>query len=112
MGGPIALYFLNQMGQTWIDTYIAGFIPIAGPWAGSSKALRALVSGDNFGIEFAGFSLADQLKFRQIGRQAGGVVFMVPDSLFWEDQVFVYTQNKNYTAADIGDLFNDIGTPV
>ena len=69
------------MEQTWIDTYIAGFIPIAGPWAGSSKALRALVSGDNFGIAIAGFSLADQLSFRAIGRQAGGVIFMVPDPL-------------------------------
>ena len=24
----------------------------------------------------------------------------------------MYTQNKNYTAADLGDLFVDIGTPI
>jgi lysophospholipase-3 len=51
MGGPLFLYFLNQMTQAWKDQYIQTFIPIAGPWAGSPKALRGLISGDNLGIE-------------------------------------------------------------
>jgi len=111
MGGPTFLYFLNQMTQTWKDTYLATFIPIAGPFAGSPKALRALISGDNFGIEFLGLSLADKLRFRYAVREAGGLIFMVPDPLFWEDQVFVYTESKNYTASDLQELFLDIGTP-
>lgn len=31
------------MTQEWLDTYVASFIPIAGPWSGAGKALRAAV---------------------------------------------------------------------
>ena len=37
---------------------------------------------------------------------------MIPDYEFWEDQIFVYTPTKNYTASDFVELFNDIGAPV
>lgn len=44
LGGPTTLFFLNAMTQEWKDTYIKTFTPIAGPWAGASAALRAVVS--------------------------------------------------------------------
>jgi len=109
MGGPIFVYFLNQMTQAWKDQYIASFIPIAGPWAGSSKALRSAVSGDDLGIRLWDISLADKLTFRSVARNSGGLLSLLPDPLFWTDEVFVRTSQKNYTVNDIAELFNDIG---
>jgi len=105
MGGPTFLYFLNHMSQAWKDTYIESFIPIAGPWSGSPKALRALISGDNFGLEVLGFSLADKLLLRSAVRTAGGPISLVPDPLFWDKRVFVYTPEKNYTSWEFQALF-------
>ena len=36
------------MPQVWLDKYIKSFIPIAGPWSGSAKALRAAVCNTLF----------------------------------------------------------------
>jgi len=105
-------FFLNQMTQAWKDQYIESFIPIAGPWAGSSKGLRSAVSGDDLGISIWDFSIADKLKFRSIARNSGGLLSLLPDPIFWTDEVFVRTSQKNYTVTDIAELFTDIGAPL
>lgn len=129
MGGPTFLYFLNMMTQEWKDKYIAAFMPIAAPWGGAPKGLRALISGDNLGITFFGFSLVNRLKFRQVARTAGpwnsqtvithwhtllgGLISLLPDSLYWpQDQVFVTTPKQNYTVRDFDKLLRDVGANV
>jgi len=112
MGGPTALAFFNRMNQTWLDKYIASFIPIASPWAGAAKPLRALVSGDNFGIEILGFNLINLEDVAQLARQAGGIVELVPATKFYGDDVFVVRHGKNYTAKELPQLFTDIGSPI
>jgi lysophospholipase-3 len=112
MGGPTALYFLNSMPQAWKDTYIASFIPIAGPWTGSPKALRAILSGDNFGLSFAGIDILSKKRMRDIARQAGGVVELIPNTdLNTANTTFVTVSGTNYTIADFPALFNVAGTP-
>lgn len=113
MGGPTALYFLNAMTQEWLDTYIESFIPIAGPWTGAPNALRAALSGDNFGLSFFGIDILNKIKIRDIARKAGGIVELVPNTdLNPANTVFVTVSGKNYTIADFGQLFTDIGTPI
>lgn len=51
LGGPTILYFLNRRPLSWKDKFVSSFIPIAGPFAGSLKALKTMVSGDNLGME-------------------------------------------------------------
>jgi len=112
MGGPTALYFLNSMPQTWLDTYIKSFIPIAAPWTGSPKALRAILSGDNFGLSFLGIDILGKMGIRNIARQAGGVIELIPNvDLNTMNSTFVNVKGTNYSIADFPALFNVAGTP-
>jgi len=112
MGGPTGLYFLNNMPQAWKDTYVASFIPIAGPWTGSPKALRAVLSGDNFGLSFAGIDVLSKIRIRNIARQSGGVMELVPNvDLNTANTTFVTVQGTNYSIADFPALFKVAGTP-
>lgn len=113
MGGPTALYFLNSMNQTWLDTYIASFIPIAGPWTGSPNALRAVLSGDDFGLSVLGISVIRKLKLRDIARKAGGIVELIPNTdLNTAGIPFVNVKGKNYTIPDFPQLFGDIDSAI
>ena len=105
--------FLNQVvDQDWKDKYIDNFISVAGPWSGAPQALKATVSGDNFGFALPGYSsLIDPLKVRKVARNAGGVVILVPEPEFWKGEVLVQTPHKNYTVNMISQLFKDMGAP-
>jgi len=111
LGGPTALAFLNTMDQAWLDKYISTFIPIAGPWNGSPKALRTTISGDNFGIEILGINLLNIDAVAQLAKQAGGLVELVPSSDLTKE-VIVQNGDKTYTAKDIEQLYLDIGSPI
>eukprot|EP01112_Ceratiomyxa_fruticulosa_P020797 TRINITY_DN7185_c0_g1_i1.p1 TRINITY_DN7185_c0_g1~~TRINITY_DN7185_c0_g1_i1.p1 ORF type:complete len:477 (-),score=125.69 TRINITY_DN7185_c0_g1_i1:197-1627(-) len=113
MGGPTANYFFSLQSDQWLSTYIKSFIPIAAPWSGAPKALRAIVSGDNFGLSFLNIDIVSRLKFRTVARQAGGVIELIPNSLLWSpNTVFVSSNQRNYTVSDWVDLFNDMGSPI
>jgi lysophospholipase-3 len=107
-------FFLNQhVNQTWKDKYIDNFISVAAPWSGAPQALRAVVSGDDFGFALPGFSsLIDPLKVRKVARGAGGVVILVPEPEFWQGEVLVQTPKRNYTVNDFSQLFLDMGAPM
>lgn len=113
LGCPTALYFLNKMPQSWLDKYIKSFVPIAGPWSGAGKALRAAVSGDNFGLSFAEIDIVGKKQMRNVARNAGGLVQLFPDNILWPaDTVLVRTPTKNYTVHDYPELFADAGNPM
>ena len=53
MGGPVSLYFLNNIvSQSWKDTYIYAYVPIAAAWDGGVVALEYVISGLRVDIEF------------------------------------------------------------
>lgn len=109
MGGPTGLYFLNSMPQAWLDQYVASFVPIAGPWTGAPNALRAVVSGDNFGLTFAGIDILSKKRLRDVARGAGGVIELIPNTdLNTANKPFVSDGVKNYTIADFPQLFLDL----
>jgi len=113
MGGPTALWFINNyVTQQWADQYIKSFMPIAAPWSGAPNALRAVLSGDNFGLAFLGIDIVQKKKFRDVARQAGGVVELLPNpDVNKTSTVFVSTPSKNYTIDNFDELFADFGTP-
>lgn len=52
------------------------------------------------------------LDFRQISRQAGGIVELLPNVNTWDPSfVFVSTDKRNYTIKDFPALFSDMGSP-
>jgi len=113
LGCPTSLYFLNKMPQDWLDKYIKSFIPIAGPWSGAGKALRAAISGDNFGLTFAEIDIISKKSMRNVARNAGGLVQLFPDNILWpSDKLVVRTPTKNYTVSDYPQLFADVGYPM
>jgi len=111
LGGPTALAFFNTMDQAWLDQYISTFIPIAGPWNGSPKALRTTISGDNFGIEILGMNLLNVEAVSKLAKEAGGLVELVP-STYLTEAVLVQQGDKTYTAKDLERLYHDIGSPL
>eukprot|EP01091_Cochliopodium_minus_P009662 TRINITY_DN2424_c0_g1_i1.p1 TRINITY_DN2424_c0_g1~~TRINITY_DN2424_c0_g1_i1.p1 ORF type:complete len:523 (+),score=164.49 TRINITY_DN2424_c0_g1_i1:162-1571(+) len=113
MGGPTALYFLNRQTPEWKQKYMGNLVTIAGPWSGAPKALKAILSGDNFGLEVLGMSLLNRDTIAQIARNSGGVNYLTPDPLFWQGDIFV-TENstsKKYNSTQFEQLYVDIKTP-
>jgi len=106
------MYFLKNMTTEWLNTYIASFIPIAAPWTGSPNALRAVLSGNNFGLSWAGVDVLSKTRVRDVVRQAGGIIELIPNLDINNPTIpFVSVRGKNYTIPDFPQLFKDIGTP-
>ena len=47
MGNLVLTRFLNLQSDQWKKTYVHQFISISSPWAGTSKSVRDLLSGDS-----------------------------------------------------------------
>lgn len=45
MGSTFIYYWLMQQSLAWKDKYIDSFVSISGPYLGSVKAIKAVVSG-------------------------------------------------------------------
>ena len=46
MGGPVSLYFLNNIvSQTWKDTYLHAYDPVTAAWDGGVAALENVIAG-------------------------------------------------------------------
>lgn len=100
--------FLQKMTPEWRQKYIASFISLAAPWRGAPQALRAVISGDDFGIgAFGVSSMIDKKKVRDIARQAGGVVMLTPSGD--PNEEIIQTPGKIYRVSDIPELLTDIG---
>jgi len=113
LGGPTFLAFLNTKSELWINTYIEKFLPIAAPWSGSPKALRTVVSGDDFGVEILGEPLLNIKKVAQLAAQSGGIVQLIPYASYYaKNQNFLLHNGTNYTAADFSQLFIDADKPL
>jgi triacylglycerol esterase/lipase EstA (alpha/beta hydrolase family) len=114
LGGPTILYFLNKRTLAWKTQYVASFVPIAGPFAGALKSLRAMISGDNMGMQIPilNWSLLSEAQIARNFRQSGSTAYIAPDYDYYGSQVFVETPTKNYTASDFGQMFTDLGSPI
>ena len=114
MGGPTILYFLNTKTLAWKDRYVQTFVPIAGPFAGTVKALKAMVSGDNMGFQvpLLDWSLLSEADIARNFRQSGAAAYVSPDYDYYGDQVFVSTATRNYTSSEFRQMFLDIGSPL
>lgn len=102
--------FLRTVDSAWKEKYIGSFISIAAPWKGAPQALKAVVSGDNFGLSVLDVtSSIDKLKVRNIARQAGGVIMLAPLLLPGDvDEEIVYTPEKTYNVSEIEQLLLDM----
>jgi len=105
MGCPIMLYFLNRnVHQSWKDTYIKSFVTLAAPWGGAVKSLKAFTSGDNLGV-----IVVPVLTIRKDERTFPSLAYLLPSDQFWNhSEVLMTNGQKNYTTANLDQLFDDI----
>ncbi|BHF75900.1 hypothetical protein SprV_0501899800 [Sparganum proliferum] len=107
MGTLYGLHFLKSQSIAWKKRYVKAFVAVAGPLGGAVKALKIEASGDNFGIYFA-----SSLWFRELQRSMPSLAFLLPNPRLWpSDETLIFTPDKNYTAHDYEEFFNDIGYP-
>jgi hypothetical protein len=50
LGCPTASAFLSLQNDAWLAANIEGMVALAGVWAGGVSMVKAMVSGDNFGL--------------------------------------------------------------
>jgi len=113
LGGPTSVAFFEYIGTEWVQEHIAAFLPISAPWAGTGKALRTVISGDDFGINVFGISLLSKAKVAQAAKNLGGLIEQIPDASFWGNtRTFVTKGAVNFTALQFEDLFVQAGYPV
>ncbi|EFC43953.1 predicted protein [Naegleria gruberi] len=99
MGGPFLQYFLaNFVSQDWKDRYIYKYIPVAGPFDGTSFSLILYVTGTNW--QFPGFKPENAKKLL---RQYPSILFMTPTQFPYKYPFFSYKGNVSYHV-DLSDI--------
>ena len=105
-----ALELLYQMDADWKATYIDTFVPIAGPWIGTSKSLRAVLLGTDFGVNFLGISILSRRIIQGAAKTFPGLLWMLPAAgERWEDTVVAKVGNDLYTADNVTALIREVG---
>ncbi|VDO82715.1 unnamed protein product, partial [Soboliphyme baturini] len=74
------------------------------PFAGATAALQAIVSGYNFGI-----GVISAKKLRRLQQTMTSTFALLPSLNAWgEEEVLLETKDRNYTASDYRQLFEDL----
>lgn len=106
MGCLEVLYLLNNQSQEWKDKYVEKWIPMSGPYGGAAEPMRCHASGDN-----EGFPTVSTLLARREQRTYETNHWLLPVPQYWGDAVLVSSPERNYTAHDLDDFFDDVGFP-
>jgi MYXO-CTERM domain-containing protein len=106
-GCNVAHTFLRRMSSSWKAQYIAGFISLSGPYAGSFDALLAILSGSFSQSHGIGFSAAE---LSALARNVTSTNFLIPAAqLYSADEVLVRLGDANYTHSQIDDMLRAHG---
>jgi len=105
MGCLQTLYLLNQQSQAWKDQFVEKWIPLAGPYGGSTSEMRLHASGDNQGLPVSSLSIREEQRSYETN------FWLAPVPQWFGDTVLVSTSTRNYTAQEYDDFFEDIGYP-
>ena len=112
MGGPVTLYFFNNLvNQDWKDEHINAYIPVSGAWSGGNMVLPILVSGIH--------SLIPEIPILSEYLEDLSPAFQTFESMIWllpnpdvsADIVLLTSDEKEYSANDYEEMFNDMGKP-
>ena len=109
LGGPVSLYFLNNIvNQTWKDTYIHAYIPVAAAWDGAVAALEIIFSGTT--TKWFNFLIPRSLRKTIIDttRSFQSVFWLLPSAQVFGNTTLVQIGTMQYTAHDFEDLFQVI----
>jgi lecithin-cholesterol acyltransferase len=112
--GPLyAQYFLTHMSQKWKSTYIHGFTPIAGNWAGQGLLYPVFFTGLNI-IDFSFPTTIENAisSARMYLSHPSSYMSAADPAVFHDDEVVVTTADgASYTPLNYNTLFRDAGLP-
>lgn len=104
------LELLYLMDAQWKATYVDTFVPIAGPWIGTSKTLRAILLGTDFGVNVLGMSILRPKFTQSAAKTFPGLLWMLPAAgERWEETVVANVGDQHYTATNVTDLIRQVG---
>uniref|UniRef100_T1H921 Uncharacterized protein n=1 Tax=Rhodnius prolixus TaxID=13249 RepID=T1H921_RHOPR len=104
MGGPMSVLFFQMMKESWKDKYIRSVVSLSGAFAGSIKALKVFVMGDDLGV-----FVLNQKVMKEMQITTPSLAWLMPSPVFWKpNEVLVQTEAKNYSLSNIKDFFYDI----
>jgi hypothetical protein len=106
-GCNVAHTFLRRMSASWKAQYIAGFLSLSGPFAGSFNAVLAILSGSFEQSHGIGFSAA---QLAALSRNVTSTNYLIPASkLYAADDVLVRLGDANYTHSQLDLLLQTHG---
>ncbi|KAJ4461703.1 putative group XV phospholipase A2 [Paratrimastix pyriformis] len=106
MGAPFAhMYLTTHTPEAWKQKYIAGLITLGGPFGGASDATEYSLCGTKWRIPIS------MENMKAIMRHMGSVAWMMPRGPAFEGIPIVSTPQRNYTAADLQQLYTDGASP-
>lgn len=103
-GSRIFYYFLTQQTPEWKDKYVARWITAAGSLGGDVVVLSTLSAG-----LYDGPRGLSRETVRTVFRSFSNLVFESPDPLVFRDDIIFQYKDKNFTAADISEVYETIG---
>ena len=109
LGSPFISYFLARyVSQQWKDQFVASLIALGGSYGGTVVALAAFTLGTNYGIP-----ILNPFSLRPLASYFGSLAWMVPGRSLahWSGRTVIVSKQRNYTVADLKELFDDIGHP-
>lgn len=103
LGCVLTNLFLSFQPQQWKDEHIDCFISIAGPYGGSSKALRTIISGETEGIP-----LESNRDMQLVEQNFAGLLWMLPMPEVYNDTLLT---KDGITASKIPELLLKLNMP-
>ena len=106
-GGLMTQYFLTQVAsRSWKQQYVSQWIAVCPPFGGAAVAVRAILSGYNFGI----FTLSNGEGY-EVGLHFGSTYFLLPQNYSFWGTVVSSVQGNNYAPQQLPALFDLSGLP-
>lgn len=113
MGCTHALVFLRQQTPAWRQANIRKLIALSSPWAGTAKALKALVVGDSLDLPLVG-----EKNMRMLSRTYPSIAYLLPQAEVFQmpnqnalqsgGPILVQTPARSYKVGDLEDLMRDL----
>ncbi|KAL3505104.1 hypothetical protein ACH5RR_034945 [Cinchona calisaya] len=108
LGGLFVLQLLNRNSISWRQKYVKHFIALSAPWGGTVQQMLTFASGNTLGVP-----LANPLIVRNEQRSSESNLWLLPSPKVFsqKNKPLVIAQNASYSAYDIAQFFEDIGSP-
>jgi len=105
LGCPTMHYFFHtHVNRSWLNAYVARFVPMAGPWAGGVFSVELLISGD------PGAPLLPQDIWKPVQSNIPSTVWMLPLPSAFDGRVVLRNETHSFAAADRAAMLNVAGT--